>query len=1710
MNHGSGGNKRRSSGEGWKGRKRSPKHADFGWQEGGADWAKRPRASRGRWHRQWTIYSLVGVILLAIFLGLLLIRPAKTPVLLITGINYSAPVPPNRFAMEDREALKQLSSTLTIAEISDSWLGTESDGYQTFRDQLAAHRTLKRGFRRIREPVIIYFSMPGVVDERGDPCLLPPGASPFNSEEWLNLESIVREIDQNIPSELPKLLVLDSNQVLTNWGMGIVYNTFPERLKAQAEKWRVRNLAVLTSADEGQTSSVSPQLNATAFGHFFRLGIAGAADRSGSQPDGMVSLSELVKYLQKEVGGWAESNRGSKQKPVAILSQSDLDFELTHALGGNALSELEQAAFVEDSFNPQLDIPTIVGLWKRVEGLRELEVLRYDPIELGKLEQRLLYLEQLIWGGRAYQFEAGRVADELTHILDQASKRSKETSPTLADHWAVTNPVDASTVRISEGLSSLPLRNFFGQEDAVASDRVQGFLDTLLTSLSEITVQGAAVDSSLIRSASALPDTQLMVAFRRRWGNNGSRNLQFLRPILSLRSREERLAVPSVPSGDSSGSTADSGSTAVGSFLPGDERAHYYVRLALEDGDKKRRLAEDSLYVALSSESSLQWLSDANKLYDNAAEVNSKLTEAFAISDTVLDETPHLAEWLCRPGGDGRFPSSKSDVEKLLSFIRDSHRLAEAINRLPNVQGSQVGVSDTADRLVGMARNVSQRLSDYREKFEITCSELEQGGVVDGAELFAVQSVLASPMIPAELRGELLKKQEVLAKELNDKHFAGSSLAIESASHDEMKAIQHDSEQDSSPSTTVAERMVQWPNSPLLEILEQDRAVGDVSSSIDRINVLETDCWTARKTLRELSGVNVQGAPLFVNDEKTNASSDRLSLSRIERYIRAVAPIGFESPSDDPISRLRRFDLQQLLIWHARRALDDFWHKVTAPEAKTISELLAPSMDPTQVRQTPFFAEIAENYLSKAEGLYEPCPPGVERQISSIRELKERRLAASIYGLQLKATSRPVFDSPKDVDVTVEFRQHEKGPDLPDGLGAVYLVGQRSRSVKVSSLGGSWGSVELPVSKELPRDLRARAEEVTAPSLKAVVFFRGRQYQEPFEVNSLGGAVVQYEPPVFDQQSVTLMGDQPSPPSVVFILDCSGSMDAKIAAEDPGTYSSRMEAARTALETMLGELSRRRGASRPRIGVLFFGHRVAWKPGVAPPQVLLNTQAAGNNPIPKNISPAVDVERVLPLGDFSPKEFGDIDKRLRLVEPHGLTPVNLAIVEALKEFDTDDNRFSKSIIVITDGKNDQRHPQGTGFPPVRVVTADAVIRAWDSKNERIPIHIVGFGIPEGERGEAERDFKRIADHTKGQWLLTNSGGELIDRLRKQLDVNGYVVRQVDGLPITKDETTGEEKPIELNTEVILRSSDYELPINLEVAYQAVTKRVLLEGGEALRLRVIRDGNDITYIPYDEDVGAYDYLVRGTSAIPTNYLFRVHRPRRSADKVSFRLSLQDQSLHFTRRPQEIWCEVSPEGSKESYLFYDRVYEPHTPVPVIDFKASNWPEGQDYARVKFWCNEEPTESVMTIRLSDLPSLDISDVPFQPVPQVAGVRVRAGLESVASGEFRVLVEEDYDRGAATTGAIRVLLNASDAAVKPTSISHRFDAANGVARHQFSYQGKLSPREFADAIRISIASGEMVKKDALHLEDESGLRVQIFNEDATLAPSASGANGL
>lgn len=218
----------------------------------------------------WTLlfFGLAGA-----FVAYLIWRPVQTPLIAYAATSYAAPLPPNAWANEDLVGLRALGSKggllkekriveyceMPAWESKDKW-------FRALREQVEKSvpgGPTKKWSWSEGGAVIIYLSLHGALDESGEPCLIPPGASPWQSSQWVRVGELLNELflyqDEKgrYATKIKgwdKLLVLDCNRIDANWNAGQFYNSFAARLRDVVQKANVPKLYVLNSTSAGQSA----------------------------------------------------------------------------------------------------------------------------------------------------------------------------------------------------------------------------------------------------------------------------------------------------------------------------------------------------------------------------------------------------------------------------------------------------------------------------------------------------------------------------------------------------------------------------------------------------------------------------------------------------------------------------------------------------------------------------------------------------------------------------------------------------------------------------------------------------------------------------------------------------------------------------------------------------------------------------------------------------------------------------------------------------------------------------------------------------------------------------------------------------------------------------------------------------------------------------------------------------------------------------------------------------------------------------------------------------------------------------------------------------------------------------------------------------------------------------------------------------------------
>jgi Mg-chelatase subunit ChlD len=1627
---------------GWQGRERTGEVARHRWQR---DWTTQS-ADRLSAQRQWRrvriglLLSFAG-LLFALLVYYLLFAPAQTPVLAVAATNYGWPWAPNAWAREDLDGLGDLDrQTIRLSDGSAAW-DSPQRGLDHLQRQL---QNVKRHPPRTGV-VVILISMHGVVDGAGQPCLAPPSAAPLLEETWLPVSALLERIKTlQLPDELHKLLIFDCNRQQTNWHAGQLWNTFADGLDAAVAEAKIPNLVVLNSTSPGEVGASAAELQGSLFGHYLRLGLAGAAD--GAQEgngNGRVSLVELQSYLQDKMNRWALHHRGHSQRPLLVPAGAP-DFDIVWSQRKSTWREMVARSEQIERAAPSVSSTALRDFWTSHDRFAQYEPYRYDPLAWRDFEHRLLELELLANSGRGYADAAGAQLDELTRLRDGIQRRidaaaQQRSLPVQAAIFSGASFAPAAQFK----LHSLPLAGFFGELDTSAVARANGQIEEF-----EESPTAAQLDQTVRLLAEAgLPDALSEVRFLQFLQRYSAPQLwndaAVLAGAVEVHCRGERLAAPLTADGS-----------------PADVRAHYWMHAQLDAADALRRQAVDRFFVGQEAsdgevEPGQLWAA-ANAAYDEAEKNDRVVAAAFHLRDRAWAETPYLAQWATRPQSQAPAQQAADNLirQTLLPLIESTRELAQEFWR--DEPGQQDVSELPSDDSLKATR---QHYTALRAAFDEQAKTLSTTLRIDGAALRDIDALLATPLLTWPRREALERKRLEIAGELA-KSF--TVVAAQKAKPDASPSDETDAA-GASAARGELERMEQvWVQHPLVAILrgtpEMTAPTAEAATSRAQpaaaSGAASGSAAAAMGTLRHHSArlgltVRQQLSALASQDlvygrtpppevpgkKRLNTTDAALTLRdccRGEALVRAAAALQFEPPPEDPVARLRQFDVQQLLLWQSRRALDDFWGSAGS-------------------RAEPLFATAAADYLAAARAIGLPNPQ-VQAQHDRLAELLARRVQAASEAFSLSAADILLIDQATGVHTQLQLRatSPEAVAALPAGEAVTFLADTSGR------IPGATRPLELatveaePDAAPLSWDyaLASAALADRGPQLEAIAMFRGNEFSAPLLLRGTAGAKVDFQPYVYGPPRVTLTGYGRKRASVIFILDCSDSMKGLVDVEAPsGTQAAtatRLDVARSALQNLLAQLAEDGDA---RVGVRFFGHRVGWNTKEA--GVLLR-QNHYIHEIDPQLKPYADVETILPLGRFDSVAAGKVYDALASVQPWGESPLYLAITESLRDFSAADDDAERSIVVITDGANNQYNP-----PAAYDRTKDNVLTAW--REAQVPINIVGFGIPNAEAEQARRDFEEITSRTGGRYFPATNSTAVIQSLQSLLKASTYTLRDPAGNKI-------DEAPLDTTVAV---TPVPQVPTDYSISFERLRDTLELAGGEAAELVVSRDGNRIESLPYIAGVVAQEKLTRANTRDPSGLSAYAHRPIRMTEGVRFPISLQRDDRRFTPRPAEMWIEIQPRlaSSLQSgkYIFYDVNYAPDRPVPVLEWLAEQWPSDARQAEIRIWCKPSVTPATAEVPLATVANLpppagdgfQLDDVPGMSYQ----ARTLRGVDG--PGSYRIAIVERHATESAGVGSLKVELTN-----QPERIVRQFDLENRLVLHTFYYKALSDD----DASRLKI----------------------------------------
>lgn len=1567
-------NARGGTGEGWQG-------------------DNRPAVRYPRYRRLMRLISATTV--LAVLLGmwfLYVIRSHRqVPLYTIVVTDYQSTysekiLPPNSFAYEDLQLFDSIFQRRTDQGITRNVglvaLNSPAGEGRYSRDWLreGLPRILEEGVD-VAEPggpgndvVMFYISAHGAVNAEGKACLLMSDSDPLDCGTWEPVRDVLASVEGVKRLEgCKKIIFLDTSRMCENWRMGVLCNTFAERLDEAVNSLGSPNLVVINSADTSQTVWTAPEESCTAFGRTVAGALAGEAERSGwlSRTLGLsnITLRELASYVVDGVRQWSQLERGAYQTPtVHFAGEDELPAWTLADSAGKSVDDIDRESRIHDlESTVKRRADEIAEFWEQMDMLARHNIYLAAPLEWASLQTRLARLESLMLAGHKYNTEyanlKSRIADRLQKLRGTFSsgagvarlagpENSHGDNDNTASYFAASLPLarqihgpaaERNTLAQKRtAWSANPDPDAQQWQELTYLDAVDIGVDWLEQLPSPIRQDMDRVVSLAERCLKDRECHTVEVEFLKMLSHDTLPNGQLSEQIneaMRCRFLAERAAAPP------------------------DQRALYWIEDAVKPTDIARRAAEDQLLIGDKTAEQLQAWQTLNRDYAAAETTGREVAEALRVRDRAWADISGLAKWKLR---DLRKRGEQPDevFQSLLDVIRLTHQLDSL---LVEREG------DWSASIRDQTQTVRAKLAELWAEYGGSVSAIINSDTNDADSLHRMAVILSAPLSssageslaanPTESRGAVLKRY-VKCLFASDRQSGKAKL-------------------DDAATTTYMREAKHWECHPLTAILEESKGSAQ-SRRLDSLIGGDTSAvphWERQGTqIREFLHDKLVGVlDVAVTESVTKLRAQEEDPTREahqrlrdpERLFRAAAPTAapvLNTPPHDkrnPVRLTRQIAWLRQFLWQHHRTLDDCYLTIQKSGDSTTT-----------------FVNLASNgYEGTTEKIGDNIGRGLPQslrfyqRIERIADIDLQQLAAArarAQGLLFRNESVSIKLRRGDDDVHEASGRNvshkidlDAAPELPSpGLGFLEL-----RRLNGEPFPARFSAVTPSVRHRVPPQADPQHLPLTIPrteligisKLYAKSYFRGGWNQQElkfFEPNK--GSVVIYPQPDYQTPRITVEGDRSKPALIVFVLDCSGSMNDPIAREAAGG-DNKIETARTALRGILDNLHRYQKDNRGQyhVGLVLFGHRSTWKEDVK--RATDNVEDFDvRDDYPQDIHPNNDIEtipdRLRPLTEETLKLF---HTRIADLQPRGVTPLYAALAEAVSTVAAVQNidASSKHIIAITDGVNETPSTPSGQF---QVTSAD--VRQLAEEYDDIQIDIVGFDVQytssirrRMERSTFDAKVEELRQISKtfseGEYYPADEPGELTRKLQDAVKPAEVVVRhkprgdkdyQVEqNFPLGKtwvhDAWNGRADQCQLSVR------------NPQSGLEAETD-VELEGGEHLRL--VYDGSSLLHQPHQSrELQEEDPHPN----VAGNFYVAALVPQWEGDQLVFRALIRNKdATQFSARPTGVWAEITPVGGKQdhAFTFYDLEFENNTRVPILRFRTLDWPSGLERAQMQLW--------------------------------------------------------------------------------------------------------------------------------------------------------------
>ena len=1593
----------------------------------GGSWKKAPK--RGPRKKEWVASSkptgfsrkqqhqltvafllFVSLSLIALFVYVLTRKKDPLPLLAIAVTEYSEHVPPNALALEDiqrfNSVLGKSYNNIELIVPTEATPGGRDDFVRVLAEQMALKEFRPGGPKK--DTVAVYISAHGVTDQRGDPCLLLAGSQPNDSETWLPISKLLEPFAA-LDKSVKKILFLESGKIESNWMLGQIYNGFADQLESTVESADIENLSVIASHSPGERSFTSLKKGGSIFGDVVARSLRGA----GMSDSGDIDLHSCANEIRRSVRAWSLSNRARPQTPRLLPSDAP-NFKIAEVTDFDATESADQSI----PFASRTE--RVKNLWNDYSVLQQSAPYKSDPINWSRIQHKLVYLQKAAVAGQAYEDAFQNTATDIDGIMSQLRSFSKIT-PFPASTIALTNHLrqpdqeklkNAKTVweawkNPPEGKERTPLKPENKLDYLIAANVVW---NELVASPNVNKTQIETALEFLQVQAKAVQIDAAEIHFLRLIANWVDWPVAQVGPFVSLRNKYFGIEVPK------------------------DFRSHYRLNAFFQGKfGGQFRTTEDRLFYSSNPQRLDKMTAHLSGELAKAKELSDELSEAYLVRDRIWATVPFFAKWTLSRHvqfDDGDRDKTVEDLDKLLESNR---RLDDLIRR--GLSKEDTLMQEESLALRKLTTSIKQAEEAVAARFRSRVQEVTSGDI--RMKFAEMGEVIENPLLSPKSRRDLFQGYVTFLN--SDSKPTDQDEKDDPNSETQQFAEWLTTESNGAIAATLPLRVLNIEAPPTTaqthreRVLEIAKLGGDIRSRMSQLGEkFEADAALHARELKKGESLAIDRGPL------------ELGCADLRQVVPVSSAHAWNAETNNPVANLHLVDTYGYLLWQGEQRRLDAWGSGRTGNA------------------TAFFYDSVKEHIKASKSF---DPDGViERDYAKVLSAKNNNFMNEFEPKQSIQQKLPTLIA-KDVVLSPseDFADHAmqllKLSDEQEGSATIFVKGgldqielqaSRNSSAKIRRLGSK-------VNRTRELEYVIAATDIKQNSqFHATLFYRGHIRQRAFFGERPNGefiAIPRLQPaPTRIQVTQKIL-----PYEIVFVLDCSASMQRKIP-----SGKTMMQAAKESLKNEINKLLIRNQDTQTEfhVAVVAYGHR--WtRRAVVKGKVANAPRLNPKFPNAPKLLPIEDVQTIAKMELLTQNHYDDIAREINRLDWWGETPLHYAVQQAIRHSFSEDYDGRRDIIVITDGGNTNDIMNVNGRQPKQVQNKllrdiDFVERVLADPGGRFQqddsLHLQYVFYKQGMNDQFDEkleSFKTTLDTFKTPRNQTNDrvtyfpadSASLAAYINKVLQPN-FVVEGIGSDYQAEGQVDTDGITID-NLRIEPASADnFKVKIVGETNVGSA-RSMLLRGGELVSLEYDPVRRELSFPPYLQRI---DNTVRPETT-DSEFRINAHVIDRVGASATFKISVQQaDTTKFSVRPNAIWAEIRPifDGSKaeedKAYYLYDVRFDSDAWAPLFLLTVGNWPDRAELAEVRFWFSFRGDPPVTTFPINTTEAnVRIPDKPFD------GGRLRFEEKQVGNA-FQLIVRELHD--AKDSFPLWVAVDH-----EPDTINRFFLGQSSTVSHSFNY---------------------------------------------------------